>query len=420
MAAETALLALAAAGAVVALYGWLRYGTPLNPLTVSTVLDTGMTTLLSGVLAFVLLPLAKYGESVMVRTAGISAVYLLGTATPYLFRGPLPARLFGTALRLVGLGAAGVGRRWQPLKFVLLVAGAAASFALLALAGGGGTLWLTSPRTAYLMNRQGAGQFWLLSGWLMITALVYYLWARRPGGIHTAVVALAFVVPAYFTGSKAIILSVLVLCGTYYNFLVRPLPTMLLLVAGVTVPLGFVALLFLQGSFSSAAEVATYFEHFDVTAQFISRFDEFGFQYGKAWLSTFWFYVPRAIFPDKPLEYGFNLLQQRLYPGAFEAGYAPGFLSWSLDYLDFGVVGVFLSGAYTGLLKRAAYEHFLANRANMFAFLMMMQLSLWPVLAFMTPGEAVVWSLAQALLLRLALFAPTPVRPVPATEGASA
>jgi oligosaccharide repeat unit polymerase len=355
----------------------------------------------------------------------VSGVFLLGTALPYCFRGPLPARAFGGGLRLLGLGATSVTRRWQPAKFTSLLAGAALSFAALAVAGGGRSLWLRDPRSAYLFYRQGAGQFWLLMGWFLITALLYYIWSRRPRGLHLVAVAALFVVPAYFTGSKAVILSVLVLCLTYYNFLIRPLPTPTLVAAGITVPLAFVALLFLQGSFSSAAEVGKYFEHFDVTAQFLSRFDEFGFQYGRGWLSTFWFYVPRALYPDKPLEYGFTLLQKRLYPGAFEAGYAPGFLSWSLDYLDFGVIGVFLGGAATGLLKRAAYENFLANRQNMVAFLMMMQLSLWAVLSFMTPSAAVIWCLAQVLLLRLVLFssarAPAPrAAPPPAAQEAGA
>ena len=404
MGADTALALLAAAGGAAVLFGWARYRTLLNPLSVVAVLDTGVTTTLSGVLAFVLLPLARYDEGDMVRTVAVSGVHLAGTVLPYCFAGPLPGRLFGAAMRLVGLGRDELARRWQPLKFALLLGGAVLCFGALAVSGGGGMRWLSDPRTAYLFNRTGAGQFWLLSQWLLMTALLYYLWSVRPRGTRMVAVAAIFVAAAYFTGSKAVILSVLVMCMAYYNFLVRPLPAVAFVVAGLAVPAMFVALLFIQGSFRTAAEVATYFEHFDVTTQFLSRFDEFGLQYGGAWLSTLWFYVPRALFPDKPLEYGYNLLQKRLYPGAFEAGYAPGFLTWSLDYLDFGVVGVFLAGVYRGLLQRAAYEHFLQHRDNMFAFLMMMQVSLWAVLSFMTPGAAVVWSLAHALLLRLVLY----------------
>jgi hypothetical protein len=147
----------------------------------------------------------------------------------------------------------------------------------------------------------------------------------------------------------------------------------------------------------------SYFEHFDVTTRFLARFDEYGYHWGSGWLSELWFYVPRALYPGKPLEYGALLVPAKLYPGAYEKGYAPGFLGWSLSYLDFGWFGVMMAGWLRGLFTRGVYEYFLAHRFNMFAFVFMMQFCLWWVLAFATFPITVLWSVAVAILFRLVL-----------------
>ena len=92
-----------------------------------------------------------------------------------------------------------------------------------------------------------------------------------------------------------------------------------------------------------------------------------------------------------------------MLPGAYEAGYAPGFLNWSLAYLDFGWIGVLGAGVMKGLLERAGYEQFLRNRNSFFAFAMMMQISIWGIFAFASLGVAIVWCAAQAVFLRLVL-----------------
>ena len=383
--------------------GLLRYRTLLNPLTISTVTDTGFTTLLPGVFAYQFLMLGKYSETDMAKTAAISGIYLFGIMLPYLSRGSGLARVAERLLRVLGLGSARIGRRFSLVKFGLLIAAGLLTFLALAVAGGGGRMWLTDPRLAYLYHRTGAGQFWLLTAWFQITAFLYYLWARRPGGLHLTVLVGVFAVAAFYLGSKAIILTVGVIAVVYYHFMVRPLGTLKIIAMGLAGIGSFVALLLIQGSFTDLISIASYFENFQVTAEFIGRFDEFGFQYGKGWLSSFWFYVPRALYPEKPLEYGPILIQKVLLPGAYEGGYAPGFLNWSLSYLDFGWLGVFVAGVLKGTVERAAYEQFLRNRNSLFAFALMMQLSMWGVFAFASISIVVIWCGLQALFLRLVL-----------------
>ena len=151
MAPDQALWALFAAAALMALAGLLRYRTLLNPLTVSTITDTGLTTLLPGVFAYQFLSLGKYSEGDVVKTAALSGVYLIGISLPYLTRRSALAHFFSQALTALGLNSPGIARQFSVVKFGFLLLGATFSFAALAVAGGGGTLWLTDPRLAYLL-----------------------------------------------------------------------------------------------------------------------------------------------------------------------------------------------------------------------------------------------------------------------------
>src|SRR4051812_16832778 len=117
MAPSDALWALLTAALVVSLGGLLRYGTLLNPLTVSTVTDTGLTTLLPGVFAYLYLSLGKYSEQDIVKTAWLSGVYLIGIVLPYLSRGTWLARLFGGMLGVLGLNSPSIANRFSAAKF---------------------------------------------------------------------------------------------------------------------------------------------------------------------------------------------------------------------------------------------------------------------------------------------------------------
>jgi hypothetical protein len=74
--------------------------------------------------------------------------------------------------------------RFRLSKFALLLACAVLCFAGLAIMGGGGALWLTDTRTAYLKFRSGAG-FLLAADHLVHDDGLHLLSvARRPTGLR--------------------------------------------------------------------------------------------------------------------------------------------------------------------------------------------------------------------------------------------
>jgi oligosaccharide repeat unit polymerase len=403
MLVEISFGGLALLGTIAALYGAKRYRTLLNPLTIFSVIQMGLFTILSGIVAISMQPTVNYTSADIVKTTLISVVYLGGVTLPYLFHGSLLPNLFGKGLRLLGLRSEMIAARFKPTKFALLLAGAACVFVALASVGGGGILWLTNTREAYIGYRAGAGPFFALTQWLLMFALLYYLWSCRPRRVlKVLLILLLFSFAIYFLGSKNNILTVFVIGIVYYNFMVKRISSLGFFVLALLMFLMVLGLLVIQSSYASLLVAPLYFkDYFDTSAQFISRFDEFSFQYGQGWLSSFWSYVPRGLFPYKPYEYGLVLIHQVLFPGMAAKGHTPGLLGWSLAYLDFGVVGVFITGLSSGVWQRMVYEYFLTHKQEFFAFVFMMQFSLWPVWTFMPLVFVMIWSIWQSIYLRL-------------------
>jgi hypothetical protein len=389
-------------------FGVAKYGSPINPLTAFCVTTIGMFTVVSSIVA----SFVRAGEmdaASMAATLRLASLYLVAAVVPFLFSGPAPARLFGTFMRVVGLTGVRAPARWSTSRLAMLLLGALLAFALLALAGGGGVLWVSNPRVAYFAYRSGAGQFWTMTQWFLSLAFLYFLWSRRPTrtGLLSGLALFGFL--AYFTGSKNNILALLVTAVAYYHFRVRPLRAPALALVAVLGLATFLGLLVLHGAYADVFVALGYFnDYFATTASFVGAIDDFGYQYGRGLLSSLWFYVPRGLYPDKPYEYGATLIHGFLYPGAAERGHTPGFLSWTPAFMDFGFIGVAVAGAIQGLWRRMAFEYYLQNRDHFFAFLFMVQITLWPVLTFAPLAILLVISIALSFFFRLVWTARLP------------
>jgi hypothetical protein len=404
--AGIALVLLGCAYAFGAIFGLWRYRTPLNPLSFATVVAGGIT-LLSGLIVYSQLRIAPYSADDVARTAFVSLVAYAGTVTPYLFRGPLPRRAFGQLVQWLGLASERIAARFSWIKFGILLGAAVMSFVALAIVGGGGMSWITDTRTAYINNRAGAGPFFASFQWFQVFALVYWLWSRRPTRpVSIALIVAPFAVLASFSGSKSNILSILILGIAYYHFRVKriPLPIYILMIPAALAVFSW--LLVLQGFRpADALPAVVYFkDYFDTGAQFLARFDEFGHRYGSATISQLWAWVPRALYPDKPYEYGLTLVHRVLFPGAAETGNTPGIVFWATAYLDFGAVGAFFWGLLGSLWQRAAYEYYLGNVKSLFGFLLMMQFALWAPLPFATTIMTLVLCFTLGLYFRLSVM----------------
>jgi len=388
---------VACLAALLVLFGIRRYHYAINPLFIFAFFDIGLLTVLSGAVAYGLSDGMELGLTTVLY---LSMVYILGFFLIFLPRRfYFPCLLFNGLLAVVGKtrGSAGYGgvSQWLLIMIALVL------FYFLMISSGAGLLWLTDPRLAYLSYRAGSGYIYLMVQWVLLATLIYYIWTRKPRLTGLLWVVCLYSLAAYFTGSKSNMLAGIIVAGVYYNFYVKAVPW-LLVVSGPFLMLGmFLVLLNLQQSYSGIVPALSYFrDYVETTAQFLVRFDEFGLHWGYAMFSDLWFYVPRVLYEEKPFEYGVVLIHKVLFPGAAAQGHTPGILPWALAYLDFGVIGVFVSGMFTGFMRRGAYESFLANRENSLAFILMIQLSLIPVFAYATFPFILVIGFFMVLFMR--------------------
>lgn len=380
--------------------GWVghrRYRTLFNPLTVTMLVDLGLGTLISGVIAVAALPDVRYDAADVEHAAILSAIYAAGSLVPYAWRGSWLATGMGWVLRRIGLSSRRFATRFYRGRFWLALGLAGASLACVAGFGGGGMLWIRDSRAAYIKYRAGVGVFYLASHAMLTFAWIYYLWSVKPALCRRIVIGCLFVVAASVTGSKGQMLVVVLIGVVEYNFRVHRLSAWRSMLAGAAIALGVLGALVYQGKVG--AGVLAYFgEPYGVTATFLHRWEEFGLLYGQGSLSEFWYYVPRAIFPAKPYEYGGMLINRILFPGAAEGGNTPGILLWTRSYLDFGAVGVLFAALARQAMRRGIFEYYLKEPKEYFAFVLMIQLALWPILAAPL-GMVVLWCWSQKVIL---------------------
>ena len=137
---ELTLCALTLLGVLVGFFGIKRYRTPLNPLTIFAAVQIGLFTVLSAIVVINVGSSEAYTPADVIRTIFVAGVYLIAATLPYLFKRSFLSTLFGKVLSLFGLASEETIARFKPMKFVLLLIGAAIAFILLMVLGGGGML----------------------------------------------------------------------------------------------------------------------------------------------------------------------------------------------------------------------------------------------------------------------------------------
>lgn len=365
----------------------LHQGDWLNPLTASVVLTTGVFTVISYLAVLAMLEpdaaiAASFGSVLQ-----ISTVYLLSIYAGYASASnPVQKLMFSF---LSAFTSTLKPKQAPKLLFPSLMLTALFAYAALMVSSGAGVLWLTDTRTAYQLSRSGSGQWWLMFQWLLMAAFFTLLFARPYKQLslrRLMLYTLLFAMLLYFSGSKAAVLSALLVGVLYMHYFVRKIRPVKAAVFASLAIVCFLAQLVFAGIYGTFAEAGAYFvDYFYFGAEFLARIDEVGHRFGEGWLSSLWFYVPRAVYPGKPYEYGLLLIHQTLFPGLAEEGTTPGIVVWALSYLDFGTTGVIAEGFLIGSFQRAVYLRFERHR-SLSMFMLLVSACYIPVLAYATPA----------------------------------
>jgi hypothetical protein len=262
-------------------------------------------------------------------------------------------------------------------------AAAAATYVLMAVLGRGGATWITNTRLAYIESRAGVGVLWAATSWCLLIGLLALIWgSRRTTTSITAVAAVMLL--SSLLGSKAAVVMPIVLAVFHYHLRRQSVATSGVVMLAFLVTSVFALTMALQNSTESATSLVSYLAEYCHTA--CRAIDLLGPQgawfLGEAWLSSFWEFMPRAMFPAKPLVYGQVMVHDALAPGMAELGHTPGVPGWMLGFAEIGWAGIAASGFMVGRAHDAVHAVLRRREPTLANFLLYVQLVLFPVLIY--------------------------------------
>lgn len=379
------------------------FGTLLTPVYLTFAIEFFLRSLLGYLAYYYLFPSASTALEFLDEALALSMLYSLAYYAGAALRNPPIERLIMRLSRASITSADDGARRIALSAAIATLAAGLASLIGLAILGGGGALWITDTRSAYLSYRTGAGFLWSAFASSVPISLLTLAHLYRPKAPWLWLLAgPGYVVLAYFTGSKQTILAVVLSLLYYHHCYVRRIATGPLVAIFVCLLVTFLASTILQGSFESFAESLSYFDYINMSARYLEVRDALSDINGSSSLSYLWSFVPRLLVPNKPHEYGIVLINSYLFPGAAEQGYTPAYLEWTLMHLNFAGPGVALLGFLKGQFVASSLRVFEQRKENLFLFLFSCHLGF---MIFNTPGIyelPILLSLGLAWVLRKA------------------
>ncbi len=385
------------------IYGYKKYRTAFNPLSVTAVVMYGFFTILSYFSTVTLrVDSINFPIYYLDFTIAVSIVALLSFSIPFIIRPGFISKFLKKNLDKISK----TKNEYETLTifgFILVSVLCLGSYFSLVFFTDGGVLWITNPRAAYLNHRAGYGIYYISFLYSLLILYLYALYMWRPKVWGLLFITTFFFILGMFSGKKSFALIFIVITICYYNFNVRALGLKFIVIFTPFI-FAIIGLLIYTGSGLEDQNfeiLLEYFNYAEIPAEFLYRHEEFGYYLGKAFLTSFWVLVPRSLYPEKPFEYGASLVHQIIHPGLAETGHTSGYFMWLSSYLDFGILGVIIAFSFQGWLSRTIFEWYLSHRDTLFSFILMMHFSLFEVWFFLPAPFAFLMCLVLALISSL-------------------
>jgi hypothetical protein len=208
--------------------------------------------------------------------------------------------------------------------------------------------WILNPREGYQLYRTGQGHWFALAIYaLSVSFYLRCLSYRNTNKIIRA--AIFYFCISYLLGSKGVMLwyfesTLIILWLVGYK--------KLKIIAIIGLPLIFATMVFnlflALGTTFDLNSIIEYFDFYTNGASYYRAFhyEEISLFYGDVFLSSFWEYIPRFIWPDKPVIYGITMINEIFYPGQAELTNTPAFGGAVTQFADFGWLGLVVFGFF--------------------------------------------------------------------------
>lgn len=178
----------------------------------------------------------------------------------------------------------------------------------------------------------------------------------------------------FFSGSKMAILSTVIILATAweeyrkmnYRYLVSFFSFLFLLLIGYHFTQSLNV-----GDKTVFENALSYFDVYKQQSMAIEMFvdGKIDYFYGEISLSSWYKIIPRFIWEAKPKDFGFALLNYKIYPDYSAGGYMPSF-GLAYTFADFGFLSIIFSGLFSGFLKNYFYNIFNRSSKNVVTFLL--------------------------------------------------
>ncbi len=226
------------------------------------------------------------------------------------------------------------------------------AFYILAARGVGLYMWIFHNRESYLSGRAGNGIWYILFELFMIVSAILILCIadlhKNKKVLYSYIVIM---IASYFSGSKGMMLSLAILFLVNYDIFFKRIRFGKLLVFGVFGLLTVVLLLRHQSGMS-LLQYSDYYKQFIRFLDYVLHSD-WKYMTGQlSWEEFIWKLIPRQIYPNKPFVYGaIRLVNIFFDTESIQAGNTPSLSEFVVPFADFGLTGVVLSFARTGLVQ---------------------------------------------------------------------
>lgn len=242
----------------------------------------------------------------------------------------------------------------------LMILALGALISLASVSGFGIGNWISYPRIGYQEYRRGNGHYWVFAQVLLSISAILLLVTSQTKFKFIAY-ALANGAIWWFLGSKAFIIGFgsFATAMWFYkfgkNFFILGLMIIMIFLIMIANWLLNTEMQLSLGDFSGIME---YFDMYQVGIMYYKEYyaNQISLYYGDVYLSSFWSYVPRALYEDKPWVYGIYLVVDHFFPGGPESGNTPGFAGSVEQFADFGYAGLLVAPLLdlTFLMRTAA------------------------------------------------------------------
>jgi O-antigen polymerase len=266
---------------------------------------------------------------------------------------------------------------------------------------------LTDPREIYRQTRTGYGIYFFISTSLAYLGFIVLLFAKKVRALEVLLFLLACTVFVWLQGSKGHLLGFIFILAIYWTYVKgrrTSFPKFVLFSLGMGM-FGMVLFLITTPSLILGGGLEGLSAYSDYTRNGMLVIDEgLGPFYGRLTLEDqVYTRIPRAVFPDKPRDFGDFYLAERFYPNAFEANAGLPAFGNGAWFADFGVLAMPLLlalGFLNGLMLKG-FMRGLQRHQSPGGFVMVMfasGTSLIPIAgAFYLPENLLLAVLANAL-----------------------